>query len=364
MRNFWFGLLTGPQLLHETPGDRGSGGGSGGGGGDRGQSGGGQQGGRGDRGDGGDGRSDGQRGTGRSDSRDFADGQGNRGQRGAQGDRGQQRQQQDDSQRRGYRLAPDALVETEDGRVITYKEYQAEERASMNTDFQGRYRKGYDALVAEATRLDQLRQQYEGRGGQRQNQADDPFASIDDNALMDGRTIKQLVKTLSETGLGPIANVVKALQGQVAGLQKELKGAGSHVAQFQEDRSSAAFQSGLTKVLSEIEVKGFPGGRVDPNEPVIREIAEDLRLSYQEDSWRAGEFEKFLGDRLNAFAAYLLKAQRTFADGAPERLRKAFDPRRGAGRPQGDKKYQYESPQQIVARARDGGMWGGGNART
>ncbi len=249
-------------------------------------------------------------------------------------------------------------METEDGRVISYRDYENERRTAIDGEYRTRYKTGYDLLLAEAKRIDALGQQRQP--GQQPQQPEDPFTALQDDSIVDGRTAKQLLQHFASQVPKPVADLVRQLTGQVQALSKQVQGTSSHIGTFNEERATHEFESNLSKTLANVEIKGF-NGQLDVNAPALREFARNLYLSYQPDSWRAGEFQKMLGDQLSSIVQYMRTADREYASGAPQRLRQNFNPAKGAGRPSGEKRYQFERPSDIVARARDMGMWGGGN---
>ncbi len=258
------------------------------------------------------------------------------------------------------KLAPDTLVETDDGRRITFKEYQAELGTGYDKQYRGKYKDAYDLLVKEAGRLDALSR--ERQPGQRQD-ANDPFAALDleNQPLVDGKMASQLVKLLQDNGLKPIANLVQSLQKQVGDMQKQIKGTQSQVGSFNEERANHEFESNLTNIIKSTPIKGLEDRSIDPNNPAIREFARNLYLSYQVESWRPGEFQKMLGEQLSGVVAYMRTLDKEYAAGAQDRLRKHFAPGRGQGAGTGRQRFQFKSPRQIAAEARDMGMFGGNN---
>lgn len=245
----------------------------------------------------------------------------------------------------------------EDGRVISGREYRAEMQQGWERDHGQRFQKGYDLLVAEARRLDGLQRQ-SGQQQQRQPQRD-AFADVEDAPVIDGATFAKL----SRQGFGGIAQQMQQLSALVARQQQMLQQVQGHIGTSNEERASTEFQGRLDKALGTVEIKGFTG-RVDVKDPAIRQVAENLYLSYEPDSWRPGEYEKMLGDTLSNIYAGFMRMQKSAADTGRERVRAHFNPAGGQGTPRGQQQYKFERGRDIAATARAMGLWGGGQSAT
>lgn len=262
-----------------------------------------------------------------------------------------------------FALSDDAQVRLADGRVVRYADHRAEIEAEISRDYQGRYSKGYELLLAEAKRIDALSRGRGGQGGRQSTQIDDPLADIRDKPIIAGADIARLYDMLQKQGLGPLANVVAQMQQGYTKMQQQLQQATQRFGSQDEDAQSQQFESRLDQVLAKVEVKGL-NGNLDPKSPALRTFARNLYLSYVPSSWKAGEFEQQLGNELSELLQAVREMDRKAVFDGKEKLRQHFNPNRGGAKPSGDGKYKFETPREIAARAREAGMFGGGNSAT
>lgn len=259
-----------------------------------------------------------------------------------------------------FEFSDTARIRTADGRILTGAQYRAEIAQQLDGEYRGRYDKGFQLLLKEAQRIDQI-----ARGGARGRQpaasaADDPLADIRNMAVVDGPTAARLVTMLQQQGLGPIANVVAALQRQTQELRQSLQSVSQRFGSQDEDAAARGFETRLDDVLAKVEVKGL-NGKLNPRSEPLRELARNLYLSYQPSSWRTGEFEKMLGEQLSAVVAYVREMDRTHVSESRENLRRNFNPARGGASPSGDARFDWKqnTPRAIAARAAAAGMFSG-----
>lgn len=249
----------------------------------------------------------------------------------------------------------DAQYRLPDGRIVSGRDLIGEHTARISNDFQTRYRQGYDMLLAEARRLDGLRT----NSGNRPPAApqSDPLSELEAMGVPDGKTVAQLLRQLDQNG-NPIRTAVSQLVAQVNELRGALGNVNQRFGSQDEQVASQQFQSRLDNVLGSIEVKGL-NGPLDVKNPALRAFAENLYLSYVPSSWKAGEFEKMLGEAVNGMFEYFQAAQRQSVETARANVRRHFNSARGAGSPSGQPAYRFESPRELAARAREAGMFGG-----
>jgi hypothetical protein len=256
-----------------------------------------------------------------------------------------------------FEFSDTAQLRLSDGRVVTGAQYRQELEQTIGRDYSGRYQRGYDLLLAEAKRLDGL-----SRSGPRQPQPpqpqDDPFADIWNAPVIDGAAAKRLVTALQQAGLAPLAQQVAALAQELKATKTQLGEVGKRFGSQDEDQESQRFESTLDTVLSKLEVKGL-NGKIDATSEPIRQYARNLYLSYVPSSWKAGEFEQQLSREFSDLIAAVREMDRDHVTEARTKLRKNFNPERGATSPGGGGKYKYQSPRELAAMAREAGMFGG-----
>lgn len=287
------------------------------------------------------------------------------GRQAAGGQQGGQQQQQGQGGPAPFEFSDTARIRMPDGRIITGAEYNREQEERIHGVYRGRYENGFNILLREAQRLDSLRGQgqQQGQGGQQpQAGARSPLADLENVPLVEGRHLTQAVRFLQENGLAPIANMITQLTQRQAASDKLLNEFRGRFGSQDEEAEAAKFGSRLDQVLPNIEIKGF-NGRIDPRDPAVRQLAENLYLSYHTDSWKAGEFEKMLGELMTGLYQSFQNMQRSVVTTARDRLRQHFNPNRGGGQPSGGQKYQFETPRQMAARMREAGMFETGQSR-
>src|SRR4029077_9078969 len=116
-----------------------------------------------------------------------------------------------------------------------------------------------------------------------------------------------LYRQLETAGLRPIADLVANMQRELQQLKGTVGQYGQRFGSQDEDQEQGRFHSTLDQVLPNIKIQGL-SAPLDSKNEAIRTIAENLHLSYVPGSWRAGEYEKMLGEQLNGLFAYFREA--------------------------------------------------------
>ena len=253
-----------------------------------------------------------------------------------------------------FRLSDDALVDFGDGKPIKW----SEGRNAKYVDRE-RWDAGVRYLEGEAAKLEQAWKDYRAGTGpkpQAQPQAQaarpDILEGLEDLAVIDGKTATRLIKALRDEGLGPLANLVGQMALRQQKLEQQVAGYGTATGQLAETHQTAQFEQQITHALSHLgAVKGLPDGvTVDAQDPGLRELAKDVFLSHEQTSWRKGEFEKMLGQRLEGLIALVRSLDKKAVDSAHEKRRSFFNPARGSARPSGQAKYEHLNGSQLADR--------------
>lgn len=252
----------------------------------------------------------------------------------------------------------DGRFQTSDGRTVTGAELRSEMQREWEQTHGQRYTRGYNLLMEEAKRLDQQRQRGQQQQRQQPQQQADPYAEIEGMQYVDGRTVATLARQLQAQGLAPIAQALMQQQQTIAQLSQRVQGFSGHVGTQNEERAANDFEGNLDRILPTVQIKGYEG-KIDPKSEGFRQIARNLYLSYEPDSWRPGEFQKMLGDTLTQMYVDFKKLQTGAVEEGRRKMREHFNPNRGGATPQGQPRYQFQRGRDIAKMAREAGIWSG-----
>lgn len=265
------------------------------------------------------------------------------------------------------KLTADTLVDLGDGQPARWADLTDGEKARFMP--RDRYDRGVQYLTTEAQRLQKMYDdQNKNRGRQPQQQQQqqphrDPFGTLRGRPVVDGDTIATTLEQMHREGFGPMAQAFAAMVKEVTDLKTQLGETRQMFQPHQESRARQNFESMVETAIGKIEgIKGLPeGGRIDPKDPFIRDLAEDLHSSYEPDSWKQGEFEKMLKSRFEGAIAMVRAMDKAALTQAAEIRRQGFFPavNRGGGSGTGAPKYKHETGAQIAERARSAGLFGG-----
>jgi hypothetical protein len=260
------------------------------------------------------------------------------------------------------KLTADTLVDLGDGQPARWGELTAGEKARFMP--RENYDRGVKFLETEAQRLQRLHDTHVRGQQQRPLQREaprDPFSHVRGRPMVDGDTVAQIADDLYKQGLGPIAQVVTSLATKIKDLETQLGETRQSLAPHQELRARGEFEHMVSSTIDKLTaIKGLPeGGKIDAADPFVKELAEDLHLSYEPDSWKPGDYDKMLKGRIEGAIAFVRKLDQAALKNAEEIRRKSFFPNvaRGGGQGSGAPKYQHETGASIAARAREAGMF-------
>lgn len=268
------------------------------------------------------------------------------------------------------KLTADTMVDLGDGQPARWADLTDGEKARFMP--RDRYDRGVQYLTTEAQRLQKMwDDQNKNRGRQTSQQQQqqqqphrDPFGTLRGRPVVDGDTIATTLEQMHREGFGPMAQAFAAMVKEVTDMKAQITETRQMFQPHQESRARSNFESMVESAIGKIEgIKGLPeGGRIDPKDPFIRDLAEDLHSSYEPDSWKSGEFEKMLKSRFEGAIAMVRAMDKAALTQASEIRRKGFFPsmNRGSGQGNGPAKYTHETGAQIAQRARDAGLFGGG----
>ena len=236
------------------------------------------------------------------------------------------------------RLTDDSLVDFGDGQPIRWSDARTSRYVPRDA-----YDRGVKFLEGEATKLEKAWEKYHAGAGPKPQQQPpaakpDILDEIRDLSVIDGATATKLVRALREEGLGPLAQIVASMHTELTTLKKQLGTVGSMTGQMSEQNRSQSFELGITTVLGGLTgIKGLPDGiPLDHADPFVRELAKDVYLSHDQNSWQRGEFEKMLKARIEGAIALTRALDKKAVDSAKEKRRKFFDPSKGSARPGGE----------------------------
>lgn len=254
-------------------------------------------------------------------------------------------------QPQAVKIDPNGLYDFGDGKPVKWSD--AVDRDGGRFYSAERYTRGVEFLKDYANKLEGNRAElqkawdkYHAGSGRRPQQAEpnpDPLADIRDLPVVDGRTLEKLYTQLQQNGLAPIANVI----AQMATRLKALEGGYGKLSQttgsLAERDQSQEFESYITDSFTRVgQIKGLPeGATLDPKSEFLRELAKDIYLSHQPDSWKKGQFEKALNARLESLISFVTGAQQSALDAAKQKRHSWINPTKGNGRGTGNAPYVH-----------------------
>lgn len=254
-----------------------------------------------------------------------------------------------------YRLTDDALVDFGDGQPVAWRDVVGENGRYMSRD---RFDRGAKLLEGIATQLEAKERELTKRGAGRRDpdeprQPVDRYADVRGLAVVDGQTVAQLAERLEKEGFAPLAQVVQQLAAKLTAQEKQLAGLQGATGHLAGKDNEQQFEGHITAAIDAVgklgTVKGLPEGvTIDANDPFMREVAKDVWLSHDQQSWRKGEFEKSLRDRLESAVAFVRALDKKAVAAAEEKRRNWYNPRKGNGRPSGEAAYVHKSGSQMA----------------
>lgn len=255
-----------------------------------------------------------------------------------------------------YVLTNDSLVDFGDGKAVKWGEATGDNGRYMSRD---RYDRGVQYLTGEARRLEQKWAEYHAGAGPKPTQADpnananqnaDPLAGIRNNAIVSGQDLDGVFRELYAKGLGPIAQHLAQLAAQNKQMQTQLQGVAQHTGSLTEERQMAQFENDVTATITGLgEIKGL--GTLDPKNETLRELAKDVFLSHEQNSWKPGDFGKALKTRVESLFGLFRDQQKAEVTRARDIRKNTFfaKPTGGNASGQGEPKYQHRSGSQLAA---------------
>lgn len=248
-----------------------------------------------------------------------------------------------------YRLSDDAMVDFGDGVPVKWSEARSQRYIPRDE-----FNRFSDALKTTAQSLDQreaaLRRQAQGsaQGQSRQPQAD-RFAEVRGLPIVDGQTLARYAEQF-EGQFGQVMSAVAQKMQALEAQQQRLQGATAPLA---EQHSQQAFESFIDRSFTEAmtqPIKGLPDGvAIDTKSEFVREMARDVYLSHDQNSWRPGEFAKALRGRVEGAIALVRELNKAAVQRGEERKRQFFANSGGNGQGSGA---QRQAPMTNRERAR------------
>lgn len=250
-------------------------------------------------------------------------------------------------------LSGDSLVDFGDGKPVKWSEASDPEKGRYIT--RERFDRGVQYLQGEAAKLQEAWNKYHEGKGARPQQAEparqeDVFEGIRDQPVIDGRTLERMYQTLQAKGLGPIAQVVAQMATRMSKLEGNVTGLGKGFGSIAERDQANDFEGMITKSYGDVgAVKGLPEGLgLDANDPYLRDVAKDLYLSHDPDSWKPGEFQKHLRARVEANIAFVRALDKKAVEKAREGKRVWLNPNKGNAQPGGKPGFKFQKGADIA----------------
>lgn len=240
-----------------------------------------------------------------------------------------------------------------DGQAVRWSDLTSGEKARFVS--RESYDRGVSYLEQVAGQLDKREQQLLQRltaAQQGQTAAGgnlpptDPFAEIEGMAIIDGKTLANMARKLSRDGFGQLAQAITGLASKVTALEKSHGTTAQHTQQLTDRDYQQQFDRAITGVLGKLPpIKGLPDGvTMDTASPFLRDLAANLWLSHEQDSWRAGEFEKMLSQQIETAIAFVRTLDKAAVEQGNERRRRFLsNPNRGGARPSSEPGYRHQT---------------------
>lgn len=253
-----------------------------------------------------------------------------------------------------YVLSADSMVDLGDGKPVKWSDVTNPDTGRYVS--RDRYTAGVQYLQTEAQRLQAAWDEYHKGAGGRPNKPEpaasgpDPLDGIRDMPVVDGRTLERLYQQLQTNGFGPVAQIIAKLAAKVQQLEGGLSGVGKTTQQLAGREGEQQFESFITKSFSDAgPIKGLPEGvSIDGNDPALREMAKDLYLSHEANSWKPGEFAKSLNKRVEAAITLVRGLDKKAVEAAQQRKKVWLNPNRGAANPQGKTPFRFQRGAEVA----------------
>lgn len=252
-------------------------------------------------------------------------------------------------------LSGDTMVDFGDGKPVKWSE--ASHADTGRYVDRSRYDRGVQYLQAEAGKLQKAWADYHAGVGARPKQPEtprqaepDPLEGVRDLSVVDGRTIERLYQTLQQKGFGPMAQVVSQMAARLQQLEQGMAGVGKTTGTLAARESETQFESFITRSFTDAgELKGMPQGvTIDANDPALREMAKDLYLSHEANSWKQGEFAKSLKSRIEASIAFVRALDKKAVESARTQKRVWLNPNKGGAKPNGNTPYKFQRGAEVA----------------
>lgn len=250
------------------------------------------------------------------------------------------------------KLTADSLVDFGDGKPVKWSEATARE----NGRFVARedYDRGVKYLEQVAGNLDTREQQLinrlqnaqQGRNAQGgELQPTDPFATLEGEAIIDGKTLANLARQLVRDGFGRQAQIIAGLAQKVTALEKGNGQLAQQTSQLTDRDYREKFDQAVTDVLTKLTPEGLPQGvTINPQDPFLRELAADTWYSHDENSWKRGEYETLLGARIKSAVEFVRRLDKGAVEYGNKRRQDFLrNPRKGNGTPSGQSGYRHQN---------------------
>lgn len=245
------------------------------------------------------------------------------------------------------------MVDLGDGRPVRWGE--AREARYMD---RANYDQARDLLLSEAAKLEKRERDALSRQsqGQRTEQRPDIADEIQNLALIDGPTMSKLIRQLRTEGFGPLANIVTQLATKIQQLERTQGGLAGATGPLAEAHNQQQFESFIDASFEKAvaaPIKGLPQGVVlDIKDPYVREMAKDVYLSHDQTTWKPGEYEKALRDRVEGAFRMVRAADKKAIEVGEERKRSFFaNPNKGNGRASGEGKFKFQKGSELAKMA-------------
>lgn len=257
-------------------------------------------------------------------------------------------------------LTGDSLVDFGDGKPVKWSEATHSDNGRWVS--RDRWDRGVQFLQGEAGKLQKKWDEYHAGTGARPNKPEpnaggnngggrrDPLANIRDMPVVDGRALEALYNDLQQQGLAPIAQVIAQMANEIKTLKGSVGSLGKGMGSISERDQQTEFEGFITKSYNDLgALKGLPEGvALDAQDPHLRELAKDLYLSHEIDSWKPGEFNRQLKARVEANIAMVRALDKKAVEVAQSKKRVWMNPSRGGGNPQGNTPYKFQRGAEVA----------------
>lgn len=251
-------------------------------------------------------------------------------------------------------LSGDTMVDFGDGKPVKWSD--ASNRDNGRYISREHYDNGVKYLQGEAQRLQAAWDKYHEGAGQRPNkpepaaQGRDPLEGIRDQPVIDGRTLERLYGELQTNGFAPVAQMMAQMAARLKQLEGSVGGVAKQAGTLAQRDGETQFETFISKSFTDAgAIKGLPeGASIDGNDPALREMAKDLYLSHEANSWKPGEFAKSLNKRIEAAVSFVRALDKKAVEDARTKKRVWVNPNRGAGQPNGNAPYKFQRGAEVA----------------